>query len=97
MTLFRRLMFALLSGALLGTVVATAISAKFITWYNEPGAGQALCPCTELSKNAVGHLITGQLIGAGAGAVVFMVLTGIFFRGPKHPASPAEPPSAPAA
>jgi hypothetical protein len=97
MTLFKRLLFALLSGALVGAAASTALSAKFITWYNEPGAGQAaLCPCATLSKSAVSQLIHWQLVGTAVGALVFVVLTAVFFR-PKRATLPPSTPAVPQA
>lgn len=95
MNLLKRSLFALLLGAVVGDALTTLVSAKFITWYNQPGGGQAaLCPCEALSTGVVSQLIEYQLIGAAVGALVFLVLMLVFFRGPKHPKPEAALPAA---
>jgi gas vesicle protein len=79
------LIFVLL-GALVGAAVASLIVPPTLSWYNETGflsqknqAGQvqAMVNIPQVIQYATSRLIKGQLIGAAAGAVAFLVL-GIF-------------------
>lgn len=73
------LIFVLL-GALLGVVAASYIVPPALSWYSEPGGLpqgtqiQALVQIPEVIRYATGRLIRGQMIGAGLGGVVGLVL-----------------------
>ena len=72
-----------LVGAILGAAVATLIVPPTLSWYNEAGflsqSGQtsqvqALVNIPQVIRYATTRLIRGQLIGAGIGAVAFLIL-----------------------
>ena len=69
-----------LLGALLGAVAASFVVPPMLSWYNEAGylsqGGQvaAMVNLPEVVRYATGRLIRGQAIGAGIGALVFLVL-----------------------
>jgi hypothetical protein len=69
----------MMTGALLGVVVASLIVPPILSWYNEPGAiapGQkieTLCNLPELIRYTATRLIRGQVIGAVLGALLFMI------------------------
>ena len=68
----------MLIGAAIGTVAASLIVPPFLTWYNEPGRinqgnqVQVLCNIPELIRYTSSHLLRWQLVGAVAGAVLFL-------------------------
>ena len=69
----------MMTGALLGVVIASLIVPPILSWYNEPGAIapgrqiETLCNLPELIRYTSTRLIRGQLIGAVVGALLFMV------------------------
>lgn len=73
----------LLLGALLGATAASLIVPAALSWYNEAGfvargsQVRALVNVPEVVRYATARLIRGQLIGAGIGAFVFLLL-GVF-------------------
>ncbi|WP_342378224.1 hypothetical protein NVS55_02610 [Myxococcus stipitatus] len=68
-----------LSGTLLGVLVASWAGPHFIGWYNEtPLATQTMCNLPKVVHEVTSTLLTWQMVGAGIGAVVFLVL-GILF------------------
>jgi hypothetical protein len=76
----------ILAGALLGAVAASFVVPPMLSWYNEAGylakGGQpaAMVSLPEVVRYATSRLIQGQAIGAGVGAIVFLVL-GLAFGG----------------
>jgi hypothetical protein len=76
-----------LTGALVGVVIASVVVPPALGWYNAQGniaAGkpiETLCDVPALIRYATGHLIRGQLLGAGIGAAVFFVVGLIVARG----------------
>ena len=82
-------------GAIVGAVVASFVVPPMLSWYNEPGSispggqVQTLCNLPELIRYTSSRLIRGQLIGAGVGALLFLLL-GIMV-GRRRPAATAEP------
>ncbi len=77
----KNLLIFVLLGAILGAVAASLIVPATLAWYNEAGflsqqAGQvqALVNIPQLIRYATSRLIRGQLIGAAAGAGVFLVI-----------------------
>jgi hypothetical protein len=68
----------MMTGALLGVVIASLIVPPILSWYNEPGAIapgriETLCNLPELIRYTSTRLIRGQIIGAAVGALLFMV------------------------
>jgi hypothetical protein len=76
----KRVFVYMLVGAVLGAVAASFLVPPILGWYNEPGQishggeVQTLCNVPELIRYATKRLMIGQLIGAGVGAVLFMLL-----------------------
>lgn len=69
-----------LTGALLGALIASWVSPRFISWNNTTEfATRTDCNLPYVIDLVTSKLLTWQLVGAGIGAVVFLVL-GIFFR-----------------
>jgi hypothetical protein len=87
MTLVKRLLLFILCGAVLGNAIATVFTPGYLAWDNTPGQGQALCNCTEVTKNTATSLIRAQLLGTGIGAGVFLIL-GLFLAGRRKPQRP---------
>jgi hypothetical protein len=73
MALAKRLGFSFVTGAIVGAVAAGAIAPPFLTWYNAPSAGQALCNCTELVHNTATVLLHALIISAIVGGVLLDV------------------------
>jgi hypothetical protein len=92
----------ILSGALLGIIVASVITPPALTWYSAPGGLpkgaqiQAVVEIPEVIRYANGKLMQAQLIGAISGAVLGTVVA--FMTGRKRsvsssiPAAPVAPP-----
>src|SRR5215471_16773846 len=72
----KRVLIFMLSGAIVGEVIATIVAPSFITWWNTPGVGapQAICDLPAIFHKSIHDLILGQLIGAGLGAGIAMIL-----------------------
>jgi hypothetical protein len=68
-----------LTGALLGVVVASLIAPSALSWYSTPGGLpegtqiQALVQIEEVIKYATGQLIKYQTIGGAIGAVIGLI------------------------
>ena len=90
----RTVLVFMLVGAIVGAVVASFVVPPVLAWYNEPGAispgskVETLCNLPELIRYTSSRLIRGQLIGAGVGAVLFMLL-GLMVR--RRPAATTQP------
>jgi len=67
-------------GAILGAAVASLVVPPMLSWYNEPGSispgkqVETLCNLPELIRYTSARLIRGQLIGAGIGGFLFLLL-----------------------
>jgi len=70
----KNILIFVLTGALLGIVVASLVVPPALSWYTAPGGLpkgaqiQALVEIPEVIRYSTGRLITGQLIGALIGA-----------------------------
>ena len=68
----------MMTGALVGVVIASLVVPPFLSWYNEPGAItpgkqiETLCNLPELIRYTATRIFRGQMIGAGVGALLFM-------------------------
>ena len=86
-----------LFGAIVGAAAASLIVPPTLSWYNEAGfvsrgtQVQALVNVPEVVRYATSRLIKGQLIGAGVGAVVFLVF-GIMAAGRRRRRMPSAAP-----
>ena len=75
----KTVLICVLSGALLGVVVASFVVPPALSWYTTPGGLpkgaqiQALVEIPEVIRYATGRLMRGQLIGGGIGAVAGLV------------------------
>jgi hypothetical protein len=78
--LMKTVLICVLSGALLGIVVASFVVPPALSWYTTPGGLpkgaqiQALVEIPEVIRYATGKLMRGQLIGGGIGAVAGLVV-----------------------
>ena len=76
----KTVLICVLSGALLGVVVASFVVPPALSWYTAPGGLpkgaqiQALVEIPEVIRYATGKLMRGQLIGGGIGAVAGLVV-----------------------
>jgi uncharacterized membrane protein YeaQ/YmgE (transglycosylase-associated protein family) len=93
---FKRILTYMLVGAVLGAVAASFLVPPILGWYNEPGKiahggndVQTLCNVPELIHYATHRLLIGQLVGAGIGAVLFLLLGLTLRRSGSAPPSPA--------
>ena len=98
MSVVRSVLFWVLFGALTGTWAGGLIGRSWVPWFNTPGGGvQSQCACGPITHETVTHMITFELWGMIAGAVLALVLALVFGAGRKRkvePAGPAAPPPA---
>lgn len=72
----KNILIFVLTGALLGIVVASLVVPPALAWYTAPGGLpqgaqiQALVQIPEVIRYSTGRLIRGQMIGAAIGAIV---------------------------
>ena len=100
----KNLLIFVLLGAILGAVAASLIVPATLSWYNETGflaqqSGgqvQVLVNIPQLIRFATSRLIRGQLIGAAAGAALFLVI-GLLASRRGHRVSAPAPASRPPA
>lgn len=75
----KTVLILVLSGALLGVVVASYIVPPALSWYSAPGGLpqgtqiQALVQIPDVIRYATGKLLRGQAIGAGIGALLGLI------------------------
>jgi hypothetical protein len=75
----KTVLILVLTGALLGVVVASYIVPPALSWYSAPGGLpqgtqiQALVQIPDVIRYATGKLLRGQAIGGGIGAVLGLV------------------------
>jgi hypothetical protein len=96
MPLLKRLLGFVLSGAILGNIVATLIVPGTLAWYNTAADSAAMCNCILTVKETAQSLVKGQLIGTITGAALFLVL-GILLNRGRAQAPPVAGPPAPVA
>ena len=99
----KTILIFVLTGTLLGVVVASLVLPPALSWYSAPGGLpegaqiQAIVQIPEVIRYATGKLMRGQIIGGGIGAVIGLVV-GILIvrrgrsegRTPASAASPAQ-------
>lgn len=78
--MFRKLIFFVFAGALLGIVVASIIGPMYIAWDNTPAQGQALCNCADCVRSTAARLIKHQLMGAALGVVSLLAVGVVILR-----------------
>jgi hypothetical protein len=72
---FKKFLVYMFGGAILGMVSASLLGLSFIPWYNAPGSGaQSMVDSNAFARTVIQSFIQGQLIGAGVGAVLMLVL-----------------------
>ena len=98
MSSVKTVLVSMMIGAILGTVVASFVVPPLLSWYNETGALsegkqiQTLCNLPELIRYTSTRILRGQLIGAGAGALLFL-FPGLMTARRRREAVPATPPA----
>jgi uncharacterized membrane protein YjgN (DUF898 family) len=87
----------MLGGSLIGAVVASLVAPMVLAWWNSaPLANQTMCDLPSAIHETTSALIKAQLVGAGVGAVAFMVLGILFVRSRTRKQKAAEqPPTTP--
>jgi hypothetical protein len=90
----RRILTAVIAGALIGIVLATWLGPRVLTWWFTPPAGVMLTNASEAVRWGMDRLVHAQLISLLVGAVLGLVV-GILIRPkaatppPRHATSPA--------
>ena len=83
----------MLSGALVGAIVASFLVPPMLSWYTSPGGLpqgaqiQAVVQIPEVVRYVTSRLLWGQGIGAGIGVILGLVVS--FMRGRKRTVPPA--------
>ena len=91
----KTILIFVLSGALLGVVIASLVIPPALSWYTAPGGLpqgtqiQALVQIPEVIRYATGRLMVGQAVGGVIGALVGLVAGILMMRkfGAAAPAS----------
>jgi hypothetical protein len=98
MSAVRNVLLWILFGALGGMWVGGLVAQRVVPWFNTPGAGiVAQCECHQISVDTVDRVLSYELIGMIAGAVVFLVLGLVLRAGRRRrPEPPATTPPTPA-
>ncbi len=74
MALLKRLLVYLMSGAVLGAIVASLIAPSFLISQNTTRLTQAQCSCVDITRDTAAALIQWQLVGSAIGATALLVL-----------------------
>ena len=81
MATIKRFLAYMLGGAILGAVIASLIGLWVIPWYNSPGEGAPMVfNLAPFAKHVTESVLQGQLVGAGIGAVLLLVLGIVIHR-----------------
>ncbi len=79
MAFIRVVLNFMVGGALLGVLAVSLIGPKYIAWDNTPGSGaSAMCICQEVARQGADRMISYQMTGCAAGAIVGAILGGVF-------------------
>ncbi len=97
MVSLRALLNFVVAGALLGILLVTLIGPNYIAWDNTAGAASAMCLCGETARLGANTLVTYQMRGTGAGALVGAIVGAVFLIKRKKKAPEAAAPAAPPA
>lgn len=82
----KTILILVLTGALLGVVVASLVVPPALSWYTAPGGLpqgaqiQAIVQIPEVIRYATGKLIRGQMIGSAIGAILGLVAGVVLVR-----------------
>lgn len=74
MGLLKRLLVYLMSGAVLGAIVASLIAPSFLISQNTTRLTQTQCNCVDVTRDTAAALIQWQLVGSAIGATALLVL-----------------------
>jgi hypothetical protein len=86
MELVRRLFTFLLTGIVLGAVVASLFAPGYLVWYNTPGTGSAMCNCTDVTRETASSMMRAQITGSAIGGALFLILGIVLsIRGRRRP------------
>jgi hypothetical protein len=79
MALVRVVLNFMVAGALAGVLLVSLVGPKYIAWDNTPGSGaSAMCICQEVARQGADRIVSYQMTGCAAGAVVGALLGGAF-------------------
>lgn len=83
MSITKTILIFVLTGALVGAVVASLVAPGMYTWYATPGAGVSseLLNRASVIHDATQSLLRAQAIGTAVGAAVFLVFGALWARG----------------
>lgn len=96
MAIVRMVLNFMVAGALLGVLAVSLVGPKYIAWDNTPGSGaSAMCLCQEVARQGADRMISYQMTGCAAGAVLGLILGGVFVAMRRKKVDPV-PPAAPA-
>ncbi|HLT30204.1 MAG TPA: hypothetical protein VK013_09170 [Myxococcaceae bacterium] len=77
----KTVLLLLLSGVILGAVVASLIAPALYTWSHAPGAGtQEIVSRVEVIREATSMLLRAQTLGAGIGGLTGLIAGILFAR-----------------
>ena len=75
MATFKKFLVYMFGGAILGMVIASLLGLWVIPWYNAPSSGaQSMLDINAFARTVIQSFIQGQLIGAGVGAVLLLMV-----------------------
>jgi F0F1-type ATP synthase assembly protein I len=92
----RRILTAVIAGALIGIVLATWLGPRVLTWWFTPPAGVMLTNASEAVRWGMDRLVHAQLISLLVGAILGLVV-GILLRPKGATPPPRHATSTPAA
>jgi hypothetical protein len=96
MSIFKKLLVFALIGALIGDIAAMVIAPGMVAWYETAGDSGAMCNCLIIARLTTARFVKAQAIGAGLGAVIFLMIGILVVRGGRHrPVQPSTPPAPP--
>jgi hypothetical protein len=79
MALIRAVLNFMVAGALLGVLSVSVVGPRFIEWDNTAGSGSAaMCLCRDQARLGADKLVSYQMQGCAAGAVLGMLMGVVF-------------------
>jgi hypothetical protein len=79
MALVRMVLNFMVAGALAGVLLVSLMGPRYIAWDNTPGSGaSAMCICQEVARQGADRIVSYQMTGCAAGAVLGAILGGVF-------------------
>lgn len=70
---FKSVLLAFGYGVIAGSALADVAAPGVLTWYEQPGGGQALCNCADIVGSTASSIIHAHWIGGGLGGLAFAV------------------------